>query len=87
MYNFKNHVASDIGAHGQYLPGENVQSQIYLDNIKQWTDDRKMALNSSKTKYMVVNFTKKFQFSTRIMLEDRLLEEVQEFRPLGRSLL
>ena len=85
-YNFKNHVASDIGAHGQYLPGENIQSQIYLDNIKQWTDDRKMALNSSKTKYMVVNFTKKFQFSTRIMLDDRLLEEVQECRLLGLTI-
>jgi hypothetical protein len=85
-YNFKNHVASDIGAHGQYMPGENVQSQLYLDNIKQWADDRKMALNSSKTKYMVVNFANKFQFSTRIMLEDRLLEEVQECCLLGLTI-
>ena len=27
-YNFKQHVPSDIGSHGQYLPSENTQSQI-----------------------------------------------------------
>ena len=53
-YNFKNHVASDIGVHGQYLPTENAQSQHYLDNISKWTEDRQMVLNATKTKYMVV---------------------------------
>ena len=45
-----------------------------------------MALNKDKTKYMVINFTKKFQFSTRIALEDKLLEEVQECKLLGLNL-
>ena len=30
-YNFKHHVASDIGVHGQYLAAENIQSPVYLD--------------------------------------------------------
>ena len=85
-YNFKNHIASDIGTHGQYLSPENIQSQSYLNKIQQWTDEMKMALNKSKTKYMVINFTKKFQFSTRIQLEGRLLEEVQECQLLGLTL-
>ena len=85
-YNFKNHIASDIGAHGQYLPPENIQSQSYLNKIQQWTEEMKMCLNKSKTKYMVVNFTKKFQFSTRIQLEGRLIEEVQECQLLGLTL-
>jgi hypothetical protein len=85
-YNFKNHIASDIGSHGQFLPSGNIKSQAYLDSIKQWTDDSKMALNKDKTKYMVINFTKKFQFSTRIALEDKLLEEVQECKLLGLNL-
>ena len=82
-YNFKDHIASDIGTHGQYLPPENVQSQTFLDKIQDWTVDRKMQLNNSKTKYMIINFTKKYQFSTRIQLENKLLEEVQECRLLG----
>ena len=85
-YNFKNHIASDIGTHGQYLSPENIQSQSYLNKIQQWTEEMKMALNKSKTKYMVINFTKKFQFSTRIQLEGRLIEEVQECQLLGLTL-
>ena len=45
-----------------------------------------MVLNKDKTKYMVINFTKKFQFSTRISLEGKLLEEVQECKLLGLTL-
>ena len=39
-YNFRQHVASDIGVHGQYLPVENIESQLYLDKICQWTEDK-----------------------------------------------
>ena len=47
-YNFKQHVASDIGTHWQYLPIENVKSQTYLDKIREWTEEKQMALNKSK---------------------------------------
>ena len=82
-YNFKNHIASDIGVHGQYLPTKNIQSQVHLDKIQQWTKDQQMELNASKTKFMVVNFTRNFKFNTRIKLEDKPLEEVNECRLLG----
>ena len=85
-YNFKNHIASDIGVHGQYLPSENFQSQSHLDKIQQWTEDQQMELNSAKTKFMVVNFTKYFQFNTRIKLEETPLEEVDECRLLGLTI-
>ena len=81
-YNFKHHVASDIGVHGQYLPTENIQSQSHLDKISQWTEERQMALNTSKTKYMVINF----QFNTRIKLDNTLLQEVEECRLLGLTI-
>ena len=45
-----------------------------------------MALNIAKTKYMVFNLTKKFQFSTRLSLENVLLEKVQECRLLGLTI-
>ena len=82
-YNFRQHVASDIGNHGQYLPISNIQSEKHLDEINNWTHDNQMALNRNKTKYMVVNFTKKFQFNTRISLEDTLLQEVSTCKLLG----
>ena len=85
-YNFKQHVASDIGVHGQFLPVENIESQLYLDKICQWTEDRQMELNATKTKFMVINFTNNFQFNTRIKLGDTLLEEVKECRLLGLTL-
>ena len=33
MYNFKQHVASDIGSHGQYLPSENINSVTRILNF------------------------------------------------------
>jgi hypothetical protein len=35
---------------------------------------------------MVINFTKKFQFNTRIALQNTLLEEVEDCRLLGLTL-
>ena len=85
-YNFKKHVASDIGQHGQYLPSENVKSQNHLEKIEAWTKENEMALNTEKTKYMVINFTKNYQFSTRLTLGQTKLEEVTECRLLGVTL-
>ena len=82
-FNFKHQVASDIGAHGNYLPSENFESQSYLEKIDKWTTDKKMKLNSEKCKYMVFNFTRKYQFSTRLYLNDKKLEEISECRLLG----
>ena len=85
-YNFKQHVASDIALHGQYLPNENVQSQSYLRKIEDWTEEKKMKINEEKCKYMVVNFTKKYQFSTRLSVGKSQLEEVSECKLLGLTL-
>ena len=82
-YNFRQHVASDIGSHGQYLPSENIKSGTYLEEINKWTEGKQMLLNKMKTKYMVINFTNKYKFNTRISLEGVLLEELQECRLLG----
>ena len=47
-YNFKQHVASDIGTHGNYMPAENIKSQQYLDNIQNWTIQNKMVVNDDQ---------------------------------------
>ena len=82
-YNFKQHVASDIGVDQSYLKTENILSQSYMDKITKWTKENKMKLNAKKTKIMIINFTRNYQFSTRILLENQLLEIVDETRLLG----
>ena len=85
-YNFTQHVASDIGVDQLYLPSENVLSQTYMDKICEWTDNKKMLLNEQKSKIMIFNFTKKYQFSTRVHLNDTLLDIINETKILGTIL-
>ena len=82
-YNFKSHVASDIGEHGHYMSPENLKSQTYLDNISSWTDEKQMKLNTTKSKYMVINFTKDWQFSTKLSIEGHDLQQVSQTKLLG----
>ena len=82
-YNFYQHVASDIGVDQLYLPSQNSLSQNYMNNICEWTEINKMKLNEQKSKVMVFNFTKNYQFSTRVHLNNTLLEIIRETRLLG----
>ena len=82
-YNFKAHVASDVASHGKFLPPQNVKSQSYLEKIQHWTEKNQMSLNKQKSKFMLFNFTKKHQFSTRLVLDDTPLEEISECKLLG----
>ena len=68
-YNFKAHVAADIGVDNKYLPPENILSQKYLNNIEKWTEEMEMKLNVEKSKYMIINFTDNYQINTKLMLE------------------
>ena len=82
-YNFKNHAASDIGIDQKYLSAENTMSQTYMNLICKWTEKMKMKLNQEKSKVMIFNFTKNYQFTTRIKMNNELLEIVAETTILG----
>ena len=82
-YNFKNHVASDIGIHQQYLPSEHIQSQQNLNKIEEWTLANKAKLNVGKSKVLIFNFTENFQFTTRLYMENILMEIISETKLLG----
>ena len=82
-YNFHQHVASDIGVDQKFLASENISTQGHVDKILQWTTENKMKLNGKKSKIMIFNFTKNYQFSTRIQLENNLLEIINETTLLG----
>ena len=81
-YNFRKHVASDIGIDQNYLPAENFYSQQSLNEIENWTEKNLSKLNTSKSKIMVFNFTEE-KFATRLLLENVILETVHETKLLG----
>ena len=85
-YNFHHHVASDIGINSQYIPKENLETQNVISSINSWTLNQKMKLNSAKTKYMIINYTRKYQFNTRLTLNDTILDCIQEIKLLGVEL-
>ena len=82
-YNFKAHVASDIGVDNSYLPAENIKTPGYIKSIEEWTNQKQMKLNSEKTKYMVINMTNNYQINTRLHMEENVLTQVSETRLLG----
>ena len=82
-YNYKQHVPSDIPENGCYIPSENLKSQVYLNKICMWTKQNKMEVNAKKSQAMIFNFTRNFQFSSRIKMENQVIDIVSETKLLG----
>ena len=82
-YNFYNHVASDVGINQLFVHPNNLKSQCYLNEISEWTDQNKMKLNVEKTKVMIFNETSKYQYMTRLTINDKLIEIIDETDLLG----
>ena len=82
-FNAKPSVTSDLSADHLFLPTQNIITQDRLDRIEDWTTRNEMILNSSKTKYLIFNTCKNFQFDTRLYLSDTILDRVRETKLLG----
>ena len=52
-YNFKLHVANDIGLEENFISPDNLQTQSHLNEIAKWTASNEMKLNEEKCKYMI----------------------------------
>ena len=39
-YNFRQHVASDVGINQLFVPSSNLKAQNYLNNIQEWTKNK-----------------------------------------------
>jgi len=85
-YNVKQHVPSNIPTHNQIIKSDNLKSQKYLHIINDWTKNKKMKLNEKKTKNIIFNFSKKYQFSTNLKVNDKSIELVKETKLLGTYL-
>ena len=85
-FNIRQEVPSDIPAHNQYIPPQNLQSQVWLDEIDRWTDNQKMLINEQKTKTMIINFTENYKFTTRLQLKNKNIDVINSTRLLGTIL-
>ena len=85
-YHFKQHVASDVPIHGQFVHTQDLKTQSYIDTLDRWSDSLIMKLNQIKTKYMIINYTNKYKFSTRLALKNRNIEQVHQAKVLGKIL-
>ena len=82
-YNCHNHVPSDIATDNIYLDASNINSQEYMNRIENWTESKQMKLNTKKTNYMIFNFSTKYQFNTRLRIENSKIDQIKETRLLG----
>ena len=82
-FNMKQSVPSDIPSHNQFIPPQNLDSQQWLNQINQWTEDQKMIINEKKIKTMIINFTENCKFTTRLQLKGENIEVVNSTRLLG----
>ena len=83
QYSFSDHIASDISIDQRFIDGSTLKSQEYLNYIENWTNDNKAKLNVQKTNIMIFNFNENHQFSTRLYLENTLLQTINETKLLG----
>ena len=67
----------------QFIPPENLNTTQYIGDIKKWTYEKKMKLNEKKTKIMIFNSTKNYQFTTRLKLNNENVEIVNSSKLLG----
>ena len=82
QYDFKTHVASDIGNDHLFLDPEKIAMQTYLDQISDWTEQNLMLLNERKSSYIVFSRSKE-AFSTRLKIKSITLERKNVIRILG----
>ena len=81
-YNFKYHVASDVGIDELYVAPENLKSQGTLNKIASWTEENQMKLNEEKTNYMIFSRSQT-EFATRLSVNDKILDRVEAAKVVG----
>ena len=82
-HNVSRQIPSNIASHNQFIAPENLKSQDWLNRLNQWTKASKMKINETKTKTMIFNYSKKYQFTTELKIEDEPIEVIDQTRLLG----
>ena len=76
-------VPSNIMTSNIFIPPDNLKTKEHLKRISDWTNMKKMKLNNQKTKNLIFNCSKNYQFSTDLKLGGELIETVSETKLLG----
>ena len=79
-------VPNDIPVHNNIVDPEELVTQANLNNLERWTDQKKMVLNSRKTKMMIINFSRNKQFTSRVKLNNQNIGIVDEAKILGKTI-
>ena len=85
-HNMKQQIPSDIPIHGQIVSNLNLKSQAYIEEIYNWSKNQQMIISEKKTKAMIINFTEKYKFHTRLTLNSQNLQVVDKIKILGTIL-
>ena len=81
-YDFKSHVASDVGIDQKFLSADKFETQQCLNTISSWTDDNLMRLNAGKCDYMIFSRSEE-DFATRLTVNGYKLDRVSVSKILG----
>ena len=81
-YDIWSHVPSDVGIDSKFLPLQSLPIQEILDSVCQWSVDNLAKLNTSKCYFMVFSRSNE-NFSTRLVLNENVLEQKSEAKLLG----
>ena len=76
------HIPSDIPVHNQIIRAKKLKSQENLNVINEWTKKKKIKLNLKKTKNMIFNFSRNYQFITKLAVDNENLDVVKETKLL-----
>ena len=81
-YDFRQHVASDVGVNQLFLPPEKCRTQGNLDLIAGWTDDNLMQLNEAKSNFLI--FTRaRNDFASRFVINNKNIDRKYVTKLLG----
>ena len=80
---FNSRITIPTGIVDHYIPQQNLKTSDYLNKICEWSEQNQMALNTDKTKYMIINFCSSLQFQTRLYVKNNLLNQVKQTKLLG----
>ena len=85
-HNLKANIPNNILTSNLKIPNDNLKTQEYMNKIEKWTEEKKMKVNEKKTKNLVFNFSKNYQFSTDVKLKGEPIETLDKIKLLGTTI-
>ena len=85
-HNLKANIPNNILTSNLKIPGDNLKTQEYMNKVEKWTDQKKMKVNEKKSKNLIFNFSKNYQFSTDVKMKGVEIETIDKIKLLGTTI-